>query len=69
MDDSKNKILVAIVVFCLVVIVFQMFFNSGDKASAWLKMFGGLMLAWVARQVGAYAVGGCGVEESRRRQL
>ena len=47
MDDGKNSILITILVFCLVVIVFQVFFNSGDSFG-WLKMIGGLVLACIA---------------------
>ncbi|HEX3998341.1 MAG TPA: hypothetical protein VHX65_07320 [Pirellulales bacterium] len=54
MDDSKNAILVSIMVFCLVVIGFQVFLNSGDSFG-WLKMFGGLLLATVAA-AGTFAV-------------
>jgi len=46
MDDSKNAILIGIMAFCLVVIVFQVAFNSGDSFG-WLKMFGGLVLATI----------------------
>jgi hypothetical protein len=56
MDDAKNSILVAIMVFCLVVIGFQVFFNSGDSFG-WLKMFGGIVLATIAAGV-AFAVMG-----------
>jgi hypothetical protein len=47
MDDSKNATLVAVMVFCLVVIFFQLLFNMGDSFG-WLKMFGGLILATAA---------------------
>ena len=47
MDQSKNAIMIGIMVFCLVVIVFQVFFNSGDSFG-WLKMLGGLVLATIA---------------------
>lgn len=47
MDDAKNAILAAIMVFCVIVIGFQIFFNSGDSFG-WLKMLGGLVLATVA---------------------
>lgn len=47
MDDGKNSILIATMVFCLVVIVFQLLFNSGDSFG-WLKMIGGLVLASIA---------------------
>jgi hypothetical protein len=47
MDDGKNSVLIALLVFCLVVIGFQVFFNSGDSFG-WLKMIGGLVLASIA---------------------
>ena len=54
MDDSKNTLIIGIMVFCLVVIGFQVFFNSGDSFGPF-KMIGGLLLASFAA-VAAYAV-------------
>jgi len=54
---DKNSILVSIMVFCLVVIVFQVFFNSGDSFG-WLKMVGGLLLACIAAGATLAATGG-----------
>lgn len=57
MDKSKNAIRIAVMVFCLVVIVFQVVFNSGDSFG-WLKMFGGLVLAAIAGGGTFVAIGG-----------
>ena len=47
MDDSKNATLAAVMVFCLVVIFYQLLFNMGDSFG-WLKMFLALILATIA---------------------
>ncbi len=53
---DKNSILITIMVFCLVVIVFQLGFNSGDFS--WLKAVGGLLLASLAAGATLAATGG-----------
>ena len=54
---DKNSILITIMVFCLVVIVFQLGFNSGDSFG-WIKMIGGLLLASLAAGATLAATGG-----------
>lgn len=57
MDKSKNAILIGVMVFCLVVIVFQWVLNSGEHFG-WLKMFGGIVLAAIAGGGTFVAMGG-----------
>jgi hypothetical protein len=54
---DKNSLLITIMVFCLVVIVFQLGFNSGDSFST-IKMIGGLLLASLAAGATLAATGG-----------
>jgi hypothetical protein len=47
MDDSKNSILIAVAVFCMVVMGFQVLFNWGDNFGV-LKMLEGFVLGTIA---------------------